>query len=187
MRDGERTLLTHAGANTTFADHLDGAFDELADYLTRARFLHVTSFLDDRSPGRLRALLTAVKAKRPQTLISLDPGHVWCTNRTADIDGILRLADFLLVNRREFEALGDLPGNAVTVVKQPSGTRWHGPGGDGFRPQKPLPTAEIGDATGAGDVFAAGLLTELCRDPTRLGPGCDLGMHLAREKLRRAV
>jgi sugar/nucleoside kinase (ribokinase family) len=51
--------------------------------------------------------------------------------------------------------------------------------------QRPLAEAEIGDATGAGDVFAAGLLIELARDRARLRAGCELGLRMARRKLRQ--
>jgi sugar/nucleoside kinase (ribokinase family) len=182
MRDGDRTLLTHAGANGAFADQLEAGFDGLVAYLARARLVHVTSFLDDRTPGRLLAVLTAVRAASPGTLICVDPGHVWSTRPTADIDGILRLADFVLVNEREFRG----PAAAATVVvKHPWGVRWfRGRDLAGVRRRVPLPAAEIVDATGAGDVFAAGLLIELAAGVARIGSGCELGLLLARHKLR---
>ena len=58
---GERTLLTHAGANEYMADHLDGEFTNLVEYLADARVIHVTSFLDDNTAGRLLAVLQAVR------------------------------------------------------------------------------------------------------------------------------
>ena len=180
LSEGERTLLTHAGANETIADHLMSEFDRVTGYLAGARLVHVTSFLDDRSAGMLRRLLEAVKAISPGTLISFDPGHVWSTGPTTDVDGIVALCDFLLVNRREHRAAP----HAVVVEKRPDGIRWRGPAGDGSRAQTPLGADEIVDATGAGDVFAAGLLIEVARDPGRIGAGCELGMRLARHKLR---
>jgi len=180
LSEGERTLLTYAGANEAFADHLASEFDQVVAYLADARLVHVTSFLDDRSAGILRRVLEAVKAISPGTLISFDPGHVWSTEPAPDVDRIVGLCDFLLVNRREYR---EAP-RAVVVEKRPEGIRWRGPGGSGSRSQTPLSADEIVDATGAGDVFAAGLLIELAKDPGRIGAGCELGMRMARHKLR---
>jgi sugar/nucleoside kinase (ribokinase family) len=48
----------------------------------------------------------------------------------------------------------------------------------------PLSAADIRDPTGAGDVFAAGLLAVLASDPADLRLGSRLGIELARHKLR---
>jgi sugar/nucleoside kinase (ribokinase family) len=42
----------------------------------------------------------------------------------------------------------------------------------------------VRDPTGAGDVFAAGVLAALARDATTVSDGIALGMRLARRKLR---
>lgn len=204
--DGERTLLTHAGANTAMADHLDAAFDQVVAYLAGARVIHVTSFLDDHTPARLLALLRAVKRISPATRISLDPGHVWSVNHTADVDAIVGLADYLLLNHREFHELGHRTGQdteqdvasrllerlanerGVVIVKRRTGIHaWRRENDkvlDEFYPQVVLPDDQIEDATGAGDVFAAGLLAVLTGDRLRIELGCLLGMTLARHKLR---
>ncbi|MFC7549997.1 PfkB family carbohydrate kinase [Plantactinospora sp. GCM10030261] len=204
--DGERTLLTHAGANDSLADHLARDFDAVVDYLARTRLIHVTSFLDDRSPQLLFQLLTAVKRANPATAICLDPGHVWSVSVTREIDGLVGLSDYLLVNYREFRALGGhtdgdsdevlaarlvdrmTAGSGVVVVKLPAGVwayrRERGKLLGDFYAQTPLPKAEIADDTGAGDVFAAGLLTVLTSDRLQIELGSLLGMRLARHKLR---
>jgi sugar/nucleoside kinase (ribokinase family) len=205
---GERTLLTHAGANEYMADHLNGEFTNIVAYLAGARVIHVTSFLDDSTASRLLAVLQAVKTASKGTLICFDPGHVWSANPTPDIDGLLRISDYLLVNYREFRELGcqsasdsddDVAARllerfdsdrSVVVVKRSAGI-WSFQRNDGklmseFYAQVPLASEEIEDATGAGDVFAAGLLTVLASDRFQIELGALLGMSLARHKLRYA-
>ena len=185
MRDGERTLLTHAGANVTFSDHLDRHFDALVGYLGRARLVHVTSFLDDRSAGRLATLLESLKKAHPRTLVCFDPGHVWSAGQSADVARIVRRADFVVVNRREFEELAPRGTGAVVVVKQPDGTRWYDRrGAEHFLGQVPLAAGDIVDATGAGDAFAAGLLIALAGDGNAVAAGCARGLRMARDSLQ---
>ncbi|WP_436521252.1 PfkB family carbohydrate kinase [Actinoplanes sp. HUAS TT8] len=176
--DGERTLLTHAGANDHFVEHLDRHFGALVAYLAATRIVHVTSFLDDHTAPRLSALLSAVKGANSEARISFDPGHVWSLSAATAIREIAALADYVLVNRREQTNLNPDPRRAV--VKHPDGVE----AGGRFFPHKPLPAAEIVDDTGAGDVFAAGFLTVLARRPDRLDLACDLGLRMARHKLQ---
>jgi sugar/nucleoside kinase (ribokinase family) len=204
--DGERTLLTHAGANSGFADYLDDAFDDIVNYLATTRVVHVTSFLDDRTAGRLETLLRAVKRESPDTLISFDPGHVWSQAKTPEIEGILGVTDFLLLNSREFRDISGYTaaetdeavagrllrrcgGRATVVVKRPDGVVSFGLVRDTVRRafHRQLPTLsdhEVKDATGAGDVFAAGLLAPIASDRESIELGTALGMALARHKLR---
>ncbi|CAD5962220.1 Ribokinase [Streptomyces sp. KY75] len=204
--DGERTLLTHAGANAAMADHLERSFDDLVRYLASARVVHVTSFLDERTPGTLLALLHEVKRVNPSTRISFDPGHVWSLSPTPEVRGMVALADYLLLNHREFRELGQrAPADSdediaarllehvagdrsVIVVKRRTGIQtWRremGKALGSFYPQAVLADDQIEDATGAGDVFAAGLLAVLTGDRLQIELGAILGMTLARHKLR---
>jgi sugar/nucleoside kinase (ribokinase family) len=206
LADGERTLLTHAGANELMADYLDDDFEAVVKYLSAARVVHITSFLDPRTPRRMRAVLEAVRQCSPDTMISFDPGHVWATSPTPDIATMVRLADFLLLNNREFRALGedgdgggdetDVAGRllrrarpgATILVKKPSGittfTRAGGRVRRDHHAQSALSAGEVEDATGAGDVFAAGLLAVITSDRLQVELGALLGMALARHKLR---
>ena len=205
--DGERTLLTHAGANTAMVRHLDEHRQDIVAYLAGARILHVTSFLDPDTPAALLTVLQDVKQANPATLISVDPGHVWSLDATGPVAGIIALADYLLLNHREFRELGarsdqDTDEDTATrildrlhaqraqlVVKRRSGIHaWHREVGklfDDFYPQRVvLADDEVEDATGAGDVFAAGLLAILAGDRLQTELGALLGMTLARHKLR---
>jgi sugar/nucleoside kinase (ribokinase family) len=199
---GTETLVdadTHPGANTLMGDHLD---DAVTDYLARARVVHVTSFLDPVTPGRLLRVLRALKRARPDVLISVDPGHVWSVGRSADVLGIVALADVLLVNSRELRALAAaemfdsfetvarkmmalMPGrDPLLLVKNgPSATsarRRLGRVRTGLHRGVPLRDDQIIDATGAGDVFAAGILAVLTRSTHHVTVGARLGHALAR-------
>lgn len=203
---GDRTLLTHMGANERMADYIDERFDALAEYLTGARIIHVTSFLDDRTAGALLRLLRAVRRSDRGNVISFDPGHVWASNLTPEIEGIIGLSDYLLLNNREFGELGQrAPGESddvvaervvgrldgtggVVIVKRPTGI-WCHRNEDGrivseFYAHQPLPDDQVEDGTGAGDVFAAGLLVVLASQRMQIELGALLGMRLARHKLR---
>jgi sugar/nucleoside kinase (ribokinase family) len=201
-----RTLITHAGANAQAAGFIRAEFDNLVEYLSRARVVHATSFLDPTTPEEVRNLLATVKQTNPKVLISFDPGHEWCVNPTPAIEGITRLSDFLLLNQAEFNALGrsaageddiavagrvlDLCAtpNAVVIVKRSDcvlSFQSDGPSVSAERyAQDPLPDAEIADSTGAGDVFAAGLLAAVAGQRMQVELGCLLGMRLARHKLK---
>lgn len=99
---------------------------------------------------------------------------------TRPIEGIVRLSDCLIGNERELAAWAG-PRPRLTVVKRATGVEVPG---HGFFPHDPLPAAEIRDATGAGDVFAAGFLAVLARDPHRIAAAVTLGVRPARHKLR---
>ena len=51
-------------------------------------------------------LLRAVKQAGRGNLISFDPGYVWISNLTPEVEGIIELTDYLLLNNREFGELG---------------------------------------------------------------------------------
>jgi sugar/nucleoside kinase (ribokinase family) len=180
---GDRTLLTHAGANRHLAEHLDRHGAEVAGYLAGSRLVHVTSFLDPDTPGRLLAVLAEAKRLNPDLRISFDPGHVWASRPTPEIEGILAYADYLLVNEREFRDLGGRAG--LVVVKRPDGVRVHRGDEVTVTTHVPLADDEIGDATGAGDAFAAGLLISLADGGFTGEPPVELGLRLARDRLRR--
>jgi sugar/nucleoside kinase (ribokinase family) len=204
--DGDRTLLTHAGANSGMADYIERNFDDLTAYLLGAHIIHVTSFLDACTAGALLPLLRAVKQAGRGNLISFDPGHVWSTKLTPEVEGIIELSDYLLLNNREFgevgqRALGESDAtvaerilnrmtnvDGVVIVKRAAGVwshrRENGLTRSEFYAHTPLSADQVEDATGAGDVFAAGLLVVLASQRMQIELGALLGMRLARHKLR---
>lgn len=225
VEGGERTMLTHTGANAGMAALAERRHAELAAYLAGARIVHVTSFADADAPQRLAALLRDAKARNPALLVAADPGHAWSTAPAPAVERLLAEADLLLVTERELAALA--AGRAVAAPGQPSAgdaspvapAKRAGRGGSGTDPvaallgrlgsdatvllkradgvivlgrapgarrfaRRPLPARLVRDATGAGDVLAAGVLAALARDPAALPAGIALGMRLARRKLR---
>ena len=106
VEDGERTLLVHPGANDRMAGHLESRFEEIVAYLSAARIVHVTSFLDARTPAVLADVLAAVRDRSPETVLSFDPGHVWAASRSAPVTALATMADHVLLNERELQALG---------------------------------------------------------------------------------
>jgi len=177
----ERTLLVCPGANDLMAGRLAADPDTYAAYLAAARVVHVSSFLDQDTPGQLVAVLRAARERAPGLLISLDPGHVWCTAPTPAVRELRALADVVLLNEREHRAAPD--GGRTVVVKHRSGVHWYGHRTGSVR-HEPVPAGEIVDPTGAGDVFAGGLLAALARDPEAFEDGARLGLALVRRKLR---
>jgi sugar/nucleoside kinase (ribokinase family) len=205
LTGADRTLLTHAGANSQMAKFLRDEFDEVVNYLCTARVIHVTSFLDSDTADVLALVLAAVKSRALGTLVCFDPGHVWSVERSPAVQAIVQLSDYLLVNYREFQELAQhKPGesnddiasrilesiasvDARLIVKRPAGIwcyrRVDSNVAGTFYGQAPLREEEIQDSTGAGDVFAAGLLTALTSDRFQIELGSLLGMTLARHQL----
>jgi sugar/nucleoside kinase (ribokinase family) len=204
VEEADRTLLTYSGANDGVAEYLMEGFDSVVQYLTNARVVHITSFLDDATPRALLRVLKEVRSRSAQTIFCVDPGHGWAGNRTPAVDAILSLSNFLIVNHGELLLLGGDakddqtrasrilariadPGSVVIVKRRWGVQSYRMENGDlvcEAYSQQPLAASEIEDSTGAGDVFAAGLLAVVAGDRLKVELGSRLGMSLARHKLR---
>jgi len=206
VQEGERTLLTWPGANEGFAGYVDEHADVLAAYLADARFVHVTAFLDPASPARLVDLIDEARRRNPHLQVSFDPGHAWCALRPPEAMRLLRLTDLLFLTYREFQALAGLgklapddaaamrilglcrPACTAVVLKQYDRVRrYRLRDGELVRDGcalGPLDPDTVEDATGAGDVFAAGMLAALASDQAQLEVGTTLGMRMARHMVR---
>jgi sugar/nucleoside kinase (ribokinase family) len=206
--DGDRTMLTCPGANVYMATYLRQNREPIARYLAGARFVHVTSLLDSESPAEQLAVLARAKELNPATRVTFDPGHEWAVNPTEAVLGILRLADFVFVNFREFKALGNYrhgqldadvartllarcrPGATVFVTKRYDFVEVFRAGPEGLTAEQfrlalpPAPEATLEDATGAGDVFSAAVLAALAARPIQVELGSLVGLSLARHKLQ---
>jgi sugar/nucleoside kinase (ribokinase family) len=210
VEEGERVLRTYPGANVELADHIDTNFDEIAEYFAGARYLHVTSFLDERTPVAAHRVIRRAKELNPALVVLCDPGHAWSMAPSPAVDGILALTDYLLVNYREFRALGGYvvgDSDEAVAMKIYDHSRARGvivvpkrydlaevfePSGSGqLRLRRILERfleesdVTVEDATGAGDSFAAGLLGALASRRLHVELGAYLGMSLARRKVQR--
>ena len=135
---GERTMLPDAGANDAPAVLPDA-------WLAPGRHLHVTGYSLLRDGARPGALAAIERARAAGMTVSVDPSS-WALIRPGAIPDV----DLLLPNEREAEILGERAGMVVKLGA--GGARW----GDVHVPAEPV---AVVDTTGAGDAFAAGLLT----------------------------
>ncbi|MGW4893335.1 PfkB family carbohydrate kinase [Kitasatospora sp. NPDC004240] len=205
LDDVERVMLTHPGANFLMAEHLRENGDQIARYLAQARIVHVTSFLDERTPLALFEVLARARLLNPALLVSFDPGFAWAESRSEAVDAILALADLLFVNHREFKALGDYalgesdevlsqrvlarcsPGCTVFVTKRYDSVEVfrNAPAGvlaQRFHLRRPVRETAIEDATGAGDVFSASVVAALASGRLQVELGSFLGLSLSRQR-----
>ncbi|MFD8145375.1 carbohydrate kinase family protein [Streptomyces sp. NPDC059708] len=204
LEDVERVMLTHPGANFLMAEHLEQYGEQIARYLAGARIVHVTSFLDERTPQALLDVLKRARRLNPALLVSFDPGFAWAENRSDAVDGILMISDLLFVNHREFKALGEYALGesdqvlsqrvlarcrrtcAVFVTKRYDSVEVFRAGQPGaalverFQLRRPVRETAIEDATGAGDVFSASVIAALASARLHVELGAFLGLSLSR-------
>jgi ribokinase len=131
---GERTMLPDPGAN-------DAPLGEIPV----GEHLHVAGYALLRDGPRASALAAIERARGAGMTVSVDPSS-WALIRPDAIPEV----DLLLPNEREAEVLGARDGMVVTLGAR--GARW----GD---VAVPAVEVEVVDTTGAGDAFAAGLLS----------------------------
>jgi ribokinase len=139
---GERSMLPDPGAN-------DAPVDVPDSWLRPGGHLHVVGYALLRDGARPGALAAIERAQAAGMTVSVDPSS-WALIRPAAIPPV----DLLLPNEREAEVLGEA--GDMVVKLGAAGARW----GDVHVPAEPV---EVVDTTGAGDAFAAGLLTARLR------------------------
>jgi ribokinase len=127
---GERTMLSDPGANDAPLPEIP-----LGDHL------HVAGYALLRDGPRPSALQAIERARAAGMSISVDPSPMIRP-------GVVPPVDLLLPNEREAELLE----GEMVITLGARGARW----GDVHVPAEPV---EVVDTTGAGDAFAAGLLT----------------------------
>lgn len=207
MKNGERSLLTNDG-DIKLSEHLKNYSKKIIKLVSSYRIVHVVSFYDDEQVAeKLAGILGKAKGLNKHLHISFDPGSEWAADISSGVKKIIKLTDILFVNEDEFLALGNFPkkgtsplsiandiydrfGNEMMIIvikkyavvytiRRVSNQTIITP-----HRYKTLKDNVIVDATGAGDVFAAGVLAARLIPNLEITDGVDLGIRMAREKLK---
>jgi ribokinase len=165
-KKGARTLYIDSGVNDTIT------FEEVkTGYASQAQFLHLTSFVGEKSLQAQKKLLDAI----PDSVkVSFDPGALYARKGFANLEPIIRKTYVLMPNAIELAFLtGEINyrksadimvGRGVKIVAVKLG-------GDGCyvtdgreRHLIEAFNVKVVDTTGAGDAFCAGFLYGLLND-----------------------
>jgi ribokinase len=165
-KKGARALYIDAGVNDTIT------LDEVnIEYASQARFLHLTSFVGEKSFQTQKKLLETL----PNTVkISFDPGALYARRGLVQLEPIIKKSYVLMPNAVELELLTGktdyckgadfLIGKGAKIVAVKLG-------GDGCyvtdgheRHLVKAIKVKVVDTTGAGDAFCAGFLYGLLND-----------------------
>jgi len=163
---GERALYIDSGVNDTIM------LDEVKeDYVSQARFLHLTSFVGDESFQTQKNLLGLL----PENVkVSFDPGALYARKGLAQLAPIIKRSHVLMPNANELNLItgeGDycrgadfLIGKGVKVVAVKLGVDGCYVTNGRERHLIEAFKVEAVDTTGAGDAFCAGFLYGLIKD-----------------------
>jgi len=159
-KKGARALYINSGVNDTIK------FEEIKpDYASKAKFLHLTSFVGEKSLQTQKQLLTTLSS---DVKVSFDPGAVYAQKGYSAIEPIIKKTYVFMPNSFELEQLtGESDyckgadfmigrGVKIVAVKLGSAGCYVTDGRERLRiePFK----VKVVDTTGAGDAFCAGFL-----------------------------
>jgi len=165
-KKGARALYINSGVNDTIK------FEEIKpDYASQAKFLHLTSFVGEKSLQTQKQLLNTLPS---DVKVSFDPGAVYARKGYSAIEPIIKKTYVLMPNSFELEQLtGESDyckgadfmigrGVKIVAVKLGSAGCYVTDGRERLRiePFK----VKVVDTTGAGDAFCAGFLYGLIKN-----------------------
>lgn len=163
-RTGKRVLYVLPGAN----DRLELTDLDL-DFIGRARWLHLSSFIGDAQFELQKRLLALIP---DGVRVSLAAGMLYASRGLAALSPILGRVDILFLNQAELQKLTGqgIPGGVhichkagvgmvvVTLGGEREGVCYISDGKASFLVPRRYRAYRVRDTTGAGDAFAAGFL-----------------------------
>jgi ribokinase len=172
-KKGARALYINSGVNDTIA------FKEIkTDYASQAKFLHLSSFVGEKSLQTQMKLLNTLPSG---VKVSFDPGSVYARKGYVAMESIINKTHVLMPNSLELEQLtGESDyckgadfmieqGVKIVVVKLGSAGCYVTDGRERLRIE-PFKVKAV-DTTGAGDAFCAGFLYGLINNKNLLECG----------------
>jgi ribokinase len=159
-KKGARALYIDSGVNDTITP------DEIkTDYISQAKFLHLTSFVGEKSFQTQKKLLETL----PKTVkISFDPGALYARKGIAQLDPIVKKSYVVMPNRGELELMTGyaeyvkgadaLIAKGVKIVAVKLGEEGSYVTNGRERYRMDAFKVKAVDTTGAGDAFCAGFL-----------------------------
>ena len=164
-KQGARALYINSGVNDTIT------FEEInAKYASHARFLHLTSFVGEKSFDSQKKLLESL----PNVKVSFDPGALYAKKGFVQLEPIIRKTYVMMPNASELELItGEtdyckgadfLVGCGVKIVAVKLGAKGCYVTDGHERHLIGAFKVETLDTTGAGDAFCAGFLYGLLKD-----------------------
>lgn len=184
-KKGERTLYVDPGVNDALG------FEEVdEDYVSSAKFLHMTSFVGEKPFEAQKKLLRSLST----VTVSFDPGELYVRKGLVALRPILKRSYVVFPNEMELRLLtgkGYAEGakilikEGVSVVAVKLGERgcYVTDGKEDF--QVPALKVRVVDTTGAGDAFCAGFLHGLLTGKDLYACG-NIANFVAGRKIERA-